>query len=195
MLTLSQQKTLDFIKKFLRIKGYAPTASEIANGIGITSRGVVHRYLKALQEAGELHLLPNRHRNIQLVNRVSPKVLPLVGCIAAGQPIEAIAEHESINITEIFLGENRFALRVKGDSMIDEGIFDGDIVVCEHASTARDGQIVVALIDQEHATLKRLKRENNELITLLPANRALKPMLYESSRVTIQGIYIGLIRF
>ena len=181
-------------------EGHAPTASEIAEGIGIKSRGVVHRYLRALEAENVLHLLPKKHRNIQLLEGVlqgpaANQPLSLIGAIAAGQPIEAIVDHDPINIADIFLGENRYALRVKGDSMIDEGIFDGDIVVCEHARSASNGQIVVAIIDSNQATLKRIYHNPGErTVMLMPENKSLKPMVYPASRVQVQGIYIGLFR-
>lgn len=192
MLTLAQRKTEEFIRKFFKEHNYAPTASEIAEGIGIKSRGVVHRYLKALEDAGRIALTPKRHRNIRLSDTGS---LPLLGAIAAGQPIEAIPQQESIDVASIFVGANRFALKVKGDSMVDEGILDGDIVICEKRETADNGQIVVALIDREEATLKRLQCNLDKTVTLHPANSALKPMVYPASRVAIQGIYIGLVRY
>ncbi|MCB1827393.1 MAG: transcriptional repressor LexA [Coxiellaceae bacterium] len=199
MLTLSQRKTEEFIRKFFDKHGYAPTASEIAEGIGIKSRGVVHRYLKALEEAGRIALTPKRHRNIRILDPVKTLLadltpMPLLGSIAAGQPIEAIPQQDSIDVASIFVGPNRYALKVKGDSMIDEGILDGDVVICERANVANNGQIVVALIDQEEATLKRLESKQG-MVTLHPANSRLKPMEYDSDRVTIQGIYIGLVRF
>lgn len=199
MLTLSQRKTHSFIKTYFKKHGHAPTAAEIAEGIGIKSRGVVHRYLKALVKAGHIALTPNRHRNIRLLSSIQnvfsgSSTLPLVGTIAAGAPIEAIPQQESIDVASIFLGANRYALKVKGDSMIDEGILDGDVVICEQQDTANDGQIVVALIDQAEATLKRLKRNTDNTITLHPANARLKPMVYPADRITIQGIYLGLLR-
>ena len=196
MLTVKQQKTLDFIRKYVQRFDCAPTTAEIAKGIGIKSRGVVHRYIKALEEAGLIALTPKRHRNIQLVaDYPDEEGLPLVGMIAAGQPIQAIEQQERINVADIFLGPGRFALRVRGESMIEEGIFDGDIVVCEKRTTADNGQIVVALIDNEEATLKRLQRGNDGTVTLLPANSLLQPMVYDAARVLIQGIYVGLLRF
>ncbi len=197
MLTRGQRRTYDFIKDFVDQNEFAPTAAEIAAGIGIKSRGVVHRYLKALEEADRIALIPKRHRNIKLIDtaaQFSAKgCVPLIGAIAAGEPIEAIADADPIDVSELFLGEGHYALRVKGDSMIDEGIFDGDIVVCKQAKTARNGQIVVALIDQQQATLKRFQQKNG-MIILHPANQDLSPMLFDSSRVTIQGTYIGLLR-
>lgn len=199
MLTLSQRKTHEFIKAYFAEHGHSPTAAEIAEGIGIKSRGVVHRYLKALAQAGHIALTPNRHRNISLLSSIQDAFtgtvsLPLVGTIAAGCPIEAIPQQETIDLASVFLGTNRYALKVKGDSMIDEGILDGDIVICEKRDTADNGQIVVALIDQEEATLKRLQRNLDNTVTLHPANSQLKPIIYLADRITIQGIYLGLLR-
>ena len=140
MLTLSQRKTHEFIQKFISKHDYAPTAAEIAEGIKIKSRGVVHRYLKALAAAGHIALTPNRHRNIRLLDAFdSSAALPLVGVIAAGRPIEAIEQNETVDLAALFAGGDRYALKVKGDSMIDEGIFDGDIVICQKANTAANG--------------------------------------------------------
>lgn len=193
MLTLSEKKTYQYIKQYFDNHCHAPTTSEVAQGIGIASRGVVHRYLKALQSKGYIKLTPKRHRNIVLLEQREP-IIPLVGSIAAGKPIEAVVDNDSIDIVNLFTGKNRFALRVKGESMIDEGIQDGDLIVCESASTAVNGQIVVALIDNQEATLKRLYHNDNNTITLLPANPAYKPQIYPAERVSIQGLYIGLLR-
>jgi repressor LexA len=193
MLTLSEQKTFKYIKSFIEQHVHAPTTSEIARGIGITSRGVVHRYLKALEQKGYIKLTPNRHRNVVLVEN-GPQSIPLVGSIAAGNPIEAVEQNEPIDLLSIFLGRNRFALKVKGDSMIEDGIFDADIIICEQSQTADNGQIVVALIDQQEATLKRFFRHDEKTISLLPANTTHKPQIYSADRVLIQGIYIGLLR-
>lgn len=195
MLTAAQHKTYQFIKQFIVKQGYSPTTAEIAQGIKIKSRGVVYRYLLALAERNLIKLLPNRRRNIQLIEEQSHRKLPLVGSIAAGKPIEAIAQQEAIDITNIFAGPDRFALKIKGDSMIDEGILDGDIVVCERRHTAQNGQIVIALIDNDHATLKRIQRNNNDTLTLLPANAKHQPQTYPADRVQIQGILVGLLRY
>lgn len=195
MLTMSQRRTYEFIRQYISDNRFSPTVAEIAEGIGIKSRGVVHRYLQALVSAGVITLTPNRHRNIRLMDSANEAGgLPLVGKIAAGSPIEAIEQYESVDVANVFLGPNRYALQVEGDSMIEDGIYDGDIVVCERASSADNGQIVVALIDQQEATLKRLMRTPDGMITLMPANAKLKPMVYEPERVTIQGIYVGLLR-
>lgn len=195
MLTISQRKTYEFVKQYVHHHTYSPTVAEIANGIGIQSRGVVHRYLKALADKGYVRMMPHRHRNIQLLSQESSSAIPLIGTIAAGRPMEAVAQQEAIDVAQIFLGANRYALRVKGDSMIGEGIFDGDIVICEHSRTASEGQIVVVLIDREQVTLKKMYHNADNTITLLPANSAHQPMVYAANRVEVQGIYIGLLRF
>jgi len=196
MLTQTEQKTYQFIKKFIAQHQHAPTTAEIAAGIGIQSRGVVHRYLKALVQSGYIRLLPNRHRNIVLNSLERAKdSIPLLGYIAAGRPIEAIQQTEDVNFKEIFTGPEQFALQVKGDSMIEEGIHDGDLVICRRSESARNGEIVVALIDAQEATLKRVQfNAEKNLITLIPANPNYQPVSYPSERLQIQGIYIGLIR-
>jgi len=197
MATRRQTKTYEFIEHFIDQYGHAPTMAEIAEGIGIKSRGVVHRYVQALIDEGLIKSLPNRHRNIQLVKATAskPTCLPLVGYIAAGRPIEAIMQHETIDIADAFLGDKCFALRVKGNSMIESGIYNGDVVVCEHSHVAENGQIVVALIDNQEATLKRFQRNPDHTITLIPANSKLTALVYGAERVTIQGIFVGLLRF
>jgi len=197
-LTDRQQQTYDFVRGYLARHGVAPKLREIADHLGISSRGTVHRYLGALAEAGMIEVEPDRARGITLVNvddaTTRRFTLPLVGRIAAGQPIEAIPDQDEIDLSEFFIRPDRFVLKVAGDSMIEDGILDGDMVVVEQASTARDGEIVVALIDREEATLKHLKRNSDGSITLVPANRNLSPMRYAASRIQIQGIVVGQFR-
>lgn len=193
MLTVSEQKTLHYVEQFIVENQHAPTTAEIAEGIGIASRGVAHRYLKALQKKGHIKLTPNRHRNIVLLDH-SGQAIPMLGSIAAGSPIEAVEQNETVDVASFFLGKDRYALRVKGDSMIEDGIHDGDIIICERCSTAADGQIVIALIEGQEATLKRLFHNDNKTITLLPANPEHKPQLYQADQVEVQGIYVGLLR-
>ena len=200
MLTRSQQRTYDFIVAFIQDKGYSPTTTEIASGTGLASRGVVYRYLKALVAANKITLIPNRHRNIQLESSLLPAMpmpsveIPLKGLIAAGHPIEAIEQQDTLSLSRAFSQENVFALKVQGDSMIDEGIMHGDMVICRMTSVAENGDIVVALIDQQEATLKRWQSLGDGNIKLSPANQDLSPMTYSSERVTVQGIFIGLVR-
>lgn len=199
MLTLAQQRAYQFIKKFLAEHGYAPTVMEVARGIGIKSKGVAHRYIIALEQAGKINLTHGRHRNIAInkamLKNENPTLIPFLGKIAAGKPIEAIVNHEMLDVQAIFNGPNRYALKVQGDSMIEEGIHDGDIVICEQTDTAVDGEIVVALVDGEEATLKRFKNNKDGTISLLPANVNLSTMMYDADRVQIQGRFIGLLRF
>ena len=199
MLTDRQQATYQFIRNYHLRHGYAPKLTEIASGIGISSKGVVHRYLKAIAKEGLIDLLPGRHRGIRLAgdcpeNPATELTLPLVGKIAAGQPIEAIPNHDTFNLTAFFLGPNRFVLKVQGHSMIEAGILDGDMVIIEQQNYARDGDIVVALIDKDEATLKYLQQNKDGTVTLLPANQTMQPMNYLAERIQIQGVAVGQMR-
>lgn len=193
MLTKSQHKILLFLKSFFQKNNYSPTIAEIAEAIDIKSRGVVHRNLQAIAQNGFIKIITGKRRNIELIQERFG-CLPLIGKIAAGIPIEAIEDVEWLDLsTRLFSGE-KYLLKVKGDSMIEENICDGDIVICEKNSTASNGNIVVALIDQAEATLKRIKYNKDGTITLFPANCNLKPQIYSSTRVTVQGIFVGLLR-
>ncbi len=196
-LTDNQRKVLDFIQGYVAVNEVSPKLQEIAEGIGITSRGVAHRYVQALVDTGFLETNSGKHRGIRLLQpepERSETVLPLLGKIAAGKPIEAIAGQDEIDLSNFF-GANSYAIRVQGESMIEAGIMDGDIVVIEFRETANDGDIVVALIDEEEATLKRFKRsQQGRYIKLIPENSEMEPMVYEAERVRIQGILIGQLR-
>ncbi len=195
MLTPKQKETLAFIRDHLARYGESPSLAEIAAGTGIRSRSAVHRHVRALADSGHIELLPGRKRGIQLVGEAAEGLfdLPLVGRIAAGRPIEAIPGQDRLNIGDLLLGRDRFALEVRGDSMVGAGILDGDTVIVEPGTTAREGDIVVALIDDEEATLKRL-RQGEGTVTLVAENPAVEPMTYHAGRVTIQGIVIGQLR-
>jgi repressor LexA len=192
MLTTTQQRIYDYIKNYLTKHGYAPTLVEIAQKIDVRSKSLISRYVHVLEQQGYIEYGKKGHRNIALPKKTKNR-LPLLGRIAAGQPIEAIEQHEYIEFDHLLKGKNYYALQVKGDSMIDEGILDGDIVICEKRETAREGEIVVALIDQENATLKRIRYTKNK-VELIPANSSLTKMSYAPSRVQIQGVFIGLLR-
>jgi len=165
-------------------------------GIGIRSKGVAHRYVQALAEAGALILHPGQHRGIELVEEAIEDALsiPLLGRIAAGQPIEAIPGQDQLDLSTLY-GPNRYALRVTGDSMVDAGILDGDTVIIEQRDIANDGEIVVALIDGENATLKRLKYRQDGSLALIAENATMPPMIYAAERVVIQGIVVGQLRW
>lgn len=197
MLTPGQHKTLSFIRQFIARQGYAPSLSEIALGIGISSKGVAHRYVQALAGAGYLILQPGRQRGIELVAEEGLEetlTLPLLGRIAAGRPIEAIPGQEMLDLTSLY-GPNRYALRVTGDSMVEAGILDGDTVIVEQRQIANDGEIVVALIDGEDVTLKRLKYRQDGNLALVAENPDMPPMIYAAERVAIQGVVVGQLRW
>lgn len=192
MLTSKQHQVLKMIRDYYATHQQSPTIAEIAQHLGISSRGMAHRHVKNLEKAGWLTLLPQRWRNIQLHQDFAQ--LPIIGRIAAGSPIEAIEHREEFDLVDWFLGPGRYALKVEGDSMIEDGIMNGDIIVCQSAQTARSGQIVVALIDENSATLKRIDYPDSEHIRLIPANKDHNQQTYHASRVTIQGIFVGLLR-
>ena len=203
MLTDRQRQTLNFIRSYIDEYGYPPKLKEIGNHLGITSRGTVHRYIRALEEENLIRVSTGRSRGIELVKNepASEKVtsdiendLPVAGTIAAGLPIEAIEDQETINLNEFFVRPGRFVLRVQGDSMIEDGIFDGDMVIMESCQTARDNEIVIALIDQDEATLKRIKNNQDGSITLMPANSSMQPFRYSAERVSVQGRIVGQFR-
>jgi repressor LexA len=195
MTTPTQYKIYQFVTQFMQDRGFAPSLNEIALGIGISPRSLslVSRYLRALEQDGLLSISKTGYRKIQL--KTPPGLhLPLVGKIAAGSPIEAVTRNESIDFAELFGKEDLYALEVKGDSMIEEGILEGDKVICRRQDTAKENDIVVALIDNENATLKRIHFKPVGKITLTPANANLQPQIYPSHRVQVQGIFVGLLR-
>ncbi len=195
MLTTQQKRVLDFIRAFIRRHGHSPSLREIGEGIDIQSRGAVHRHVQTLIDRGVLKRTRSGWRTLELVetDETSPS-LPLLGKIAAGRPIEAIPGHDEINIAEMLLGEERYVLQIEGDSMIEAGILDGDLVVIQHADTASDGEIVVALIDDQEATLKRLFHLSGRRIKLVAENHKLSPLIYPADRVRIQGVLTGQLR-
>jgi len=196
MVTPLQHKILDFIEAYLNDHPYSPSLAEIARGIGISPKSVslISRNIHALAKEGRLSLDEKGYRNIRLAPAASSHVLPLVGRIAAGVPIEAIEEQQTLDLTALWQPEGHFVLLVKGDSMIDEGILNGDYVICRQTGRAQEGDIVVALIDQQEATLKRISWRVADRVTLIPANATLKPKAYLPQRVLIQGVFVGLLR-
>jgi len=204
MLTDRQRQTLNFISSYIDENGYPPKLKEIGNHLGISSRGTVHRYIRALEDENLIRVSTGRSRGIELIesrqatsdtaSSDDENNLPVAGNIAAGLPIEAIEDQETINLNEFFVRPGRFVLRVQGDSMIEDGIFDGDMVIMESCQTARDNEIVIALIDQEEATLKRIKNNQDGSVTLIPANSSMQPFRYSAERVSIQGRIVGQFR-
>jgi repressor LexA len=214
MLTAKQRELLLFIDDRLKDSGISPSFDEMREALELKSKSGVHRLISALEERGFIRRLPNRARALEVlklpdarpsasVSPIRPAVaapandtmeIPLHGRIAAGTPIEALQGTESFAVPAALLGPGEhYALEVAGDSMVDEGILDGDFALIRKAETANDGEIVVALIDNEEATLKTFRREGS-MIRLDPANRNYEPQRYEPRRIQIQGRLAGLIR-
>ena len=159
-----------------------------------SSRGSLHKHIEALIQAGFVEPMDGKRRGVRLTTHADDRHLPLLGRIAAGRPIEAINNPELVEVPQHLRGKHgSYVLEVKGDSMIEAGIMDGDWVIIEERSHARNGEIVVALVDDNDATLKRIEQRRGKVI-LYPANSALQPMEYPAGRVQIQGVLVGLMR-
>jgi repressor LexA len=214
MLTVKQHELLNFIHERLAKTGVSPSFDEMREALDLKSKSGVHRLISALEERQFIRRLPNRARALEVVRMPDVAVpaatlaprpivpaaandtieIPLHGRIAAGTPIEALQGTEGFAVPAALLGPGEhYALEVSGDSMVDEGILDGDFALIRKVDSARDGEIVVALIDDEEATLKTYRREG-QMIRLDPANRTYEPQRYEEGRVRIQGRLAGLIR-
>lgn len=193
MPTEREQDTLNFITNYYATQHKAPLLIEIAEGLGIQSKGVVHRYLSSLEDQGYIIRNP-KTRGIELIDHPDVNDLPLLGKIAAGKPIEAVEDRQLVNFAHLLGGPNRYVLQVKGHSMIDEGIRNGDLVVIESTNTAHSNQIVVALIDNENATLKRIQYPKKNIVRLIPENKNMQAKEYPANRVTIQGVLVGQVR-
>lgn len=192
-LTKKQTDFLNFLKDFIDKNNYAPSYREIAKTLGFSSVATVAEYVNILEQKGHLTKEGACARAIQLTPSWDERVfeIPLVGIIAAGKPIEAIRTNETIDIPRDMMGANVFALKVSGDSMIEDGIYDGDYVIIEKTNQPKNGDIVVALIDNDNVTLKRFFREKRR-IRLQPANKTYKPIY--TRRAIVQGRVKGVIR-
>jgi repressor LexA len=198
-LTPRQKQILEFIAEFRRENGYSPTHREICDRFGFTSYGTVHKHLKLLEGKGFLRRDWNQKRGVELVGAGSGEVavpeVKFLGRIAAGRPIEAVRDDETLAVPpELLRGpeDDHFVLRVVGDSMVEEGIHDGDLVVVQRRDSAVSGDMVVALIDDE-ATLKRFYPEG-EQVRLQPANHTMAPLFLPAGKVRVQGVAVGLMR-
>lgn len=193
-LTKKQKEILDFVTQFIQNNNYAPSYREIADYFGLSSTSTIHEHIKALEDKGLIISSHNIARSLEIVNKRFGKSieLPLVGLITAGEPIEAVEEHETITVPQdLIKDENSFVLKVKGESMIDEGIWSGDYVVVEKNFYPKNGDVVVALLDNTYATLKKYFREKNR-IRLQPANKTMEPIYAKNP--AIQGIVRAVIR-
>ncbi|MBM2817687.1 MAG: LexA repressor [Parcubacteria group bacterium] len=194
MVTKKQQQVLDFIEKYQKKNKYSPTLEEIQKRFKLASVSTAHYYIQQLKNKKLLSKQESQHRAINVLPTNNSINVPILGTISAGAPIEAIEMHDetiSLSQGEISPSGKHYALRVSGNSMIDEGIFDGDIVVIKEQQTADDGQTVVAIIDDNQATLKKLYREKGRF-RLQPANQDLLP--FYRTEVEIRGIVVKIIR-
>ena len=195
MLTGLEEKILQCITRYITQNGRSPTLDEIGQLLEIRSKGTIHRYIKSLIDKGHLQRSGRNWRGLRLTGEQNRRltILPLAGRIAAGKPIEAISEQYEINFSEMLLGPGRYVLEVQGDSMIDAGILDGDLVIVRETQSADNGDIIVALIDNNEATLKRLRKKGNQ-VELIPDNQSMTPMIYSADRINIQGVVVGQAR-
>ena len=198
-LSKRQRQVLDFVAGFIARRGYSPSLQEIAVGLGLSSVATVHQHVAALVAKGALRRpAPNRKRGLKPADSpagspAASSSVPLVGVIAAGRPIEALETIDEIEIPESYLsGGECFALRVRGDSMIEDGIRGGDVVVVRRQSSAQRGQTVVAVLDGE-ATLKKFY-PRGQTIELRPANETMASIIADSERVEIRGVVVSLLR-
>lgn len=197
--TAKQRRIYEFIRRYIESNQEAPTIAEIGRQFQMRSSASVHAVLVALEREGLIKRIPNVSRGIEIVKQEEgegeEKEIPLLGTVAAGQPIEAILSDDAISVPKDMHGRGRtFALRVRGDSMIEENIQDGDIIIVASQKTADNGQMVVALIDGNYATVKKFYREP-DFIRLEPANPQFKPIFVKTpERIQIQGVVRGLIR-
>jgi repressor LexA len=195
--TRRQREVLDFLESFVTRNGYSPSFEEIARGIGLKSLATVHKHITNLERKGLLDRLHNRSRSIDVLppgtKTRSSERLPLAGRIAAGMPVETAEVPDSISLHDVVGNRDVFALEVRGDSMRDEHIIDGDYVLVERTRTARQGEIVVALVHGAETTLKRYYTEGS-MVRLQPSNIEMQPIYVPAAHVAIQGRVLGVLR-
>lgn len=197
-LTKRQKEILDYLRSYAARHGYAPTLAEVGRRFRLGSLATVHKHLESLETKGFIRRERNRSRSVEVLDPRGKgwgmTDLPLLGTVAAGAPIEAVETNNSVSVpNELVRNGKTFALKVKGDSMIDEQIRDGDLILVESRPSAENGQTVVALVDGE-ATVKKFHREGRDKIALRPANARLKPRVFPASRVEIRGVVVAVIR-
>lgn len=206
VLTRRQRQVMDFIAGFLHERGYSPSFEEVGRGLNLRSLATVHKHISTLERKGFLRRGYNQSRSLEpgpkyvqemrrsRQERGGAVTLPLLGRIAAGRPVEAAPQNESISLSDFAGKKDVFVLQVRGDSMIDEHIMDGDYIVVQKAETVADGEMAVALVGGTESTLKRLYREPGGLIRLQPSNTQLTPIRVPAADVTVQGKVIGVLR-
>lgn len=196
-LTKRQREILDYLQEFIQQHGYAPSLEEIGRRFGLSSLATVHKHLTNLEEKGFIRRLWNRSRSVELLSAPTGQravELPMLGYVAAGVPIEAVTGTETIAVPEDLIGRREtYVLRVRGDSMIDEQIRDGDFVIVEDRKTADNGEMVIALVGGHEVTLKKFYRESGR-IRLQPANPVMQPLIMDPANVQVQGVVVGVMR-
>jgi repressor LexA len=207
-LTRRQKDVVDFVSSFINERGYSPSFEEIAEGLGLASLATVHKHIQALEAKRYLHRSYNHSRSLEIGERYvveerarrkqddvpSFPEIPLMGRIAAGAPVEAIANPETLHFSDFAGNPGTFALEVRGESMIDDHICSGDFVLVEQVDPVKNGDIVVALVDNSEATLKRYYTEPDGRIRLQPANSAMQPIFVDPSQLQIQGRVLAVMR-
>jgi repressor LexA len=204
-LTRRQKEFLDFLAGFLEKRGYSPSYEEIADGLSLASLATVHKHILALETKNYVTRSFNRSRSLELTpkfydemrqNQPQPVSMevPLLGRIAAGAPVEAIAGQDTLSFSDFIGDPSTYALKVRGESMIEDHICDGDYVLVERATDAREGDIVVALVDQMETTLKRFYLEAGDRVRLQPANASMQPIFVPRSSIEIQGKVLAVLR-
>jgi len=201
-LTRRQRDVLDFVARFQEEHGHCPSYEEIGRGLDLSSLATVHKHVSTLETKGYLRRGQHQSRSLELSGkfmkeqrqiRAATSSLPLMGRVAAGRPVEAVENPESISLADFTGKENVFVLQVTGDSMVEDHIQEGDYIIVEKAETARNGEMVVALLDGQDATLKRFYREGDK-VRLQPANSKMNPIMAPAASVQVQGKVIGVLR-
>lgn len=203
-LTKRQKEVLNYLVGFMNKNGYSPSFEEIAHALKLTSLATVHKHLSTLEKKGFIRRGYNQSRSIEVTQLPKPVreeildrhvvELPLAGRIAAGRPVEAVEDRATISLADFARGQNTFVLQVKGESMRDDHILDGDYIVVEQTQVANPGEIVVALVGENEATVKRFYREPGGKVRLQPANPAIAPIVLPGSEVKVQGRVVGVLR-
>lgn len=198
-LTRRQKQILDYLQNYIRANGYAPSFEEIAEQFTFSSLATVHEHLTNLERKGYIQRIHNESRAIELLplpGQAGATELPLLGLVAAGEPIEALAQQETISVPNDLIPRRGscFALKVRGQSMIDDHIDDGDYVVVHNRQTAENGQMVIALVQGTSATVKRLYREADGWVRLQPSNDRVQPIRVHEDDLLVQGVVVGVIR-
>ncbi len=204
-LTKRQKEFLDFLGGFLEKNGYCPSYEEIAEGLHLASLATVHKHILALESKNYLRRSFNQSRSLEIApkyyeeqrqyRQTAPSLeIPLLGRIAAGMPVESLAGNDTVSFADFAGDPNMYALQVRGESMVEDHICDGDYVLVERTQTARDGDIVVALVDGMETTLKRFYKEPGDRVRLQPANAAMQPIYVPASSVAIQGKVLAVLR-